>query len=83
MLEMLPGATFAGGGSAPGVESDSTLLRLQLDIPAGVNRLTFDYNFLSTEWPEYVHSSFNDSFTVRITDRNGTRHAIAVLPISN
>lgn len=74
-----PGTDLGAAGTA----GDSTFLRLQMDIPAGVNRMTFDYNFLSTEWPEYVQSSFNDSFSVVITDRNGTRPAIPAVNVDN
>lgn len=43
---------------------DQTLLELTLTVPAGMNSFTFDWYFLSREYPIYVGSEFNDRFTV-------------------
>lgn len=43
---------------------DQTLLELTLSVPAGMNSFSFDWYFLSREYPIYVGSEFNDRFTV-------------------
>ena len=43
---------------------DQTLLELTLQVPAGMNSFSFDWYFLSREYPIYVGSEFNDRFTV-------------------
>ena len=56
-----------------GVAGDTVVLTIDVDVPMGANRLTFDYNFLSAEFPDFVGSVFNDTFTAELTDANGTR----------
>lgn len=40
-------------------------------VPAGAKILTFDYDFVSEEFPEFVESQFDDSFRALITTPNG------------
>ena len=56
------GTDFPPGGAA----GDAAELRITLTVPDGVQRLEFFYRFMSAEYPEWVGSSFNDDFTVRI-----------------
>ena len=37
-------------------------LKLTIKVPANAKGISFDFNFLSGEWPEYVCTTFNDSF---------------------
>lgn len=37
-------------------------VRLQLRAPANARSFSFDFNFFSAEYPEYVNQSFNDTF---------------------
>ena len=64
-------------------EGDAVTFRFQVTIPPHVNRLSFDYNFLSAEAPEYVGSEFNDTFTVRITDAIGTDRVAASASVNS
>lgn len=64
-----PGSDLSPGGT----EGDSTVLTLTLSAPSGPGRLSFLYNFLSTEIPDFVGSIYNDNFTALLTDANGTR----------
>jgi uncharacterized repeat protein (TIGR01451 family) len=65
--------TSGGSGadlSGPRVRGDSdfdvTVLKVDLDVPTGRNCLTFDFRFLSEEFPEYVGSSYNDAFIAEL-----------------
>ena len=59
-----PGTDFG----AEGAGDDVVLLRIGINVPRGANRLSFDFNFLSAESPDFVGSEFNDTFTVRVID---------------
>lgn len=47
-------------------------------VPAGVRRLTFDYNFITDEYPTYVGSQFNDKFTATVITPDGTNNFLEV-----
>jgi pimeloyl-ACP methyl ester carboxylesterase len=64
-----PGTDFVPGGTG----GDSTVLTLTLAAPPGPGRLSFLYNFLSTEIPDFTGTIYNDTFTATLTDANGTR----------
>lgn len=64
-----PGTDFVPNGTG----GDSTVLTLTLSAPPGPGRLSFLYNFLSTEIPDFTGTVFNDTFTALLTDANGTR----------
>lgn len=56
-----------------GVGGDVATFIFRVTVPVGLNRFSFDYNFLSSESPEYVGQAFNDAFTVHVTDAGGRR----------
>lgn len=56
------------GGPPGAAGEDQVQLQLQLDPPANVTCLTFDFRFFSEEFPEWVGSQFNDTFTAEIVD---------------
>lgn len=63
-----------GTDHAPaGVGGDAATFIFRVTVPAGLTRFSFDYNFLSSESPEYVGQTFNDAFTVFVTDASGRR----------
>lgn len=64
-----PGTDFSPVGSA----GDRASVVLTLDVPPGLNRLSFDFNFLSSEFPDFIGTSFNDTFGAIVTDSQGTR----------
>jgi uncharacterized protein (TIGR03382 family) len=43
---------------------DQVLLELELIVPEGAESLTFQWYFLSREYPVFVNSEYNDRFTV-------------------
>lgn len=52
-------AEFSGG-------TEGSMVSQTFQVPYGVNRLRFDYDFISEEPLEYVGSQFDDYFEVRI-----------------
>lgn len=55
-----------GGGGGHGAAFDLVQLRVDLDVPADRNCLTFNLRFLSEEFPEFLGSDFNDGFVAEI-----------------
>ena len=53
-----------GGNAVGGVGSG---LKQKFKVPAGVRTLTFDFDFISEEFPEFVNTPFDDSFRAVIT----------------
>jgi hypothetical protein len=59
------GNSFPAGGSCPnGPNSahDSVVLRLTLEVPAGADRLAFDWRMIDSNYPEWVCGAFIDYF---------------------
>jgi mannan endo-1,4-beta-mannosidase len=50
--------------------NDVSVLRIDLEIPAGANCLAFDVAFMSEEYPEYVGSPYNDAFLAELDESN-------------
>ncbi len=60
--------------SIPGCDSDadvydSIVVRLKVRVPANAKGLSFNFNFLSGEWPEYVCTNYNDGFLAMLTSK--------------
>ena len=45
---------------------DVSILRVDLNVPSNQNCLTFQFRFLSEEYPEYVGQGFNDGFIAEL-----------------
>jgi hypothetical protein len=45
---------------------DITVLRIVLNAPVGSNCLTFDFKFLTEEFPEFVGTQYNDGFIAEL-----------------
>lgn len=70
-------STFAsdsdGGGNVRGNTSfDVSILKADLNVPAGANCLTFDFAFLSEEYPGYVGTQYNDGFVAELDQSTWT-----------
>jgi pimeloyl-ACP methyl ester carboxylesterase len=65
-----PGTSFGTPGL---VGFDLAQLTLKLNVAQSVSTITFDYNFFTAEFPDYVGTIFNDTFQAFITDKNGKR----------
>ena len=43
-----------------------TVLSIPINVPAGANCLSFDFRFLSEEYPDFINSQFNDAFIAEL-----------------
>ncbi len=67
--EAEPGTDF----SPIGLLEDASALTFRLSVPEGPTTVSFDYMFLSAEYPEYLGREYDDTFTATITDASGRR----------
>ncbi len=58
-----PGSDLGSGGSS----GDTSSLTLQLQVPETAEGFSFQFYFLSAEYPEWVGSAYNDKFTATLT----------------
>jgi pimeloyl-ACP methyl ester carboxylesterase len=65
-----------------GPDGDVSTLQFRVTVPPGVNRMSFDYTFLSAESPDFVGSEFNDTFTATVTDALGPNRVIATASVN-
>ncbi|MCP4251833.1 MAG: FecR domain-containing protein [Candidatus Scalindua sp.] len=66
------------GGSTNGQNNDSGSLTKNFDFTVSEHRqITFDYNFITSEYPDFVGSNFNDYFTAELHLSNGDTHILA------
>lgn len=62
-----------GGGAIRGnTDRDVTIMKVDLSVPAGRNCLSFDFQFLSEEFPNFVGGSVNDGFVAELDTSNWT-----------
>jgi uncharacterized repeat protein (TIGR01451 family) len=66
------GADLGGPNVRGTTDLDVTILKIDLDVPAGRNCLTFDFRFLSEEFEEFVGNVFNDAFIAELDTSNWT-----------
>lgn len=57
-------STTLSGLNTPGGGNDMVQMVLELNVPTGATKVSFDFKFLSEEFPEFVGSAFNDGFVV-------------------
>ncbi len=66
----LPDGFSADPGCGPGVPAkihDGVALEVTLRTPSNAQGLSFDFNFFTYEWPEYVCDKYNDYFAAMLT----------------
>ena len=66
------GGPVAGRG---GNDFDVVVLRLGLNVPAGANCMSFDFRFLTEEFPEHVGQQVNDAFIAELDGSSWTTSA--------
>ncbi len=63
-----PGYPKAVGSCTPATDvHDASALILKIKVPANAKGFAFDFDFFSGEWPEWVCTTFNDSFVAWLT----------------
>jgi hypothetical protein len=66
-------STNDGGGNVRGdTDYDVSILKVDLTVPQGANCLTFNFKFLSEEYPVYVGSAYNDAFIAELDTSDWT-----------
>ena len=63
-LPNLKGAANCGGGTAVTTVQDYTELTVTLKAPTNAQSFSFDFQFFSAEYPEFVCTDYNDEFLV-------------------
>jgi hypothetical protein len=51
---------------------DVVIMRIDLDIPSDANCLSFNFRFLSEEYPEFVGDAYNDAFIAELDNSSWT-----------
>ena len=62
---------------------DVSVLRLQVPVTPNDNCLSFEFRFLSEEFPEFVGTSFNDSFIAELRNSNWTTSGSTITAPNN
>jgi hypothetical protein len=57
------------GKADEGTVYDSTELVLEIDVPVNALSMSFDFNFMSTEYPEWVCKRYDDTFLALLTSQ--------------
>lgn len=55
-------------GATTNMNTDMAQLQVTLEVPGWARGFSFDFTFLSEEWPDYLYSFFNDKFVVQVGD---------------
>jgi len=56
----------------PAIVNDPVELRLQLHVPANAAGLSFDFNFMSSEYPEWLCTQYTDRFVALLVTPGST-----------
>jgi hypothetical protein len=80
--------TFAntdnGGGAVRGdTDRDVSVLKTDLNVPAGANCVAFDFKFLSEEYPNFVGQQYNDGFVAELDSSTWTTSGSAITAPNN
>jgi len=59
-------------GSSASSRNDMIVLAVKIRVPTNAKSISFDFNFHTSEWPNYVGSQFNDEFSVHLDGENIT-----------
>jgi hypothetical protein len=73
-----------GGVAVRGdTDRDVTVLKIDLDVPATANCLTFDFQFYSEEYPEWVNTEYNDAFIAELDGSTWTTSGTSIIAPDN
>jgi uncharacterized repeat protein (TIGR01451 family) len=77
-------STTNGGGNVRGnSDLDVTILRVDVAVSAGRNCLSFDFQFLSEEFPNFVGGSVNDAFVAELDTSTWTTDQSEIIAPNN
>jgi hypothetical protein len=62
---------------------DVSVLRLRVPVSANDNCLSFEFRFLSEEFPEFVNAGFNDAFIAELRESNWSTNSGAITAPNN
>lgn len=65
-----PNRSFVLDGSNNSSGNDLASLNVQLRVPPKTNCLSVNFAFYSEEFPEYIGSQYNDTFTLKVNGKN-------------
>ena len=63
---------LSGGNVRGNTDFDVSVFKVDVQVPETANCLSFDFQFYSEEYPEWVGSSFNDAFIAELDNSNWT-----------
>jgi hypothetical protein len=72
----------AGGHVRGTTDYDVSILKIDMNVPAGVNCLSITFRFFSEEYPNFVGSSFNDAFIAELDNSTWSTPSGAGNPIN-
>jgi Bacterial Ig-like domain (group 1) len=77
-------STPNGGTPVRGnTDLDVTVLKVDIAVPTGANCLTFDFKFLSEEYPGFVGGAYNDAFIAELDGTTWTTSGSAITAPNN
>lgn len=76
-------ASLLGDAVRGDTDRDVTVMRVDLAVPTGANCLSFDFKFLSEEFPNYVGSNFNDAFIAELNQSTWTTESTTIVAPDN
>jgi len=76
--------TNNGGGAVRGdTDRDVSILKVDLDVPATANCLSFDFQFYSEEYFDFVGTAFNDAFIAELDSSTWTTSGSTIIAPDN
>jgi hypothetical protein len=77
-------STSNGGAAVRGdTDRDVSVLKIDLTVPAGANCLSFNFKFMSEEFPNFVGSAFNDAFIAELDTTSWTTNGSTIFAPNN
>jgi hypothetical protein len=77
------GVNLLGGNVRGNSDFDVSVLRLKLPVSAADTCLSFEFRFLSEEYPELVNGAFNDTFIAELRNSNWTTSGSTITAPNN